>query len=150
MYSQKVHIGLNVGDVERSVNFYRAMFGMDPVKWKPGYAKFDIVEPPLNLTLNYSGEVMYKGALNHLGIEVQDTSQVLAAKKRFAEAGLATVDEMNVDCCFALQDKVWTTDPDGNRWEIFTVKIGDTRPELNATDKANSAKPSGCCQATTC
>ena len=57
---------------------------------------------------------------------------------------------MNVDCCFALQDKVWTTDPDGNRWEIFTVKIGDTRPELNATDKANSAKPSGCCQATTC
>ena len=90
MYSQKVHIGLNVGDVERSVNFYRAMFGMDPVKWKPGYAKFDITEPPLNLTLNYSGEVMHKGALNHLGIEVQDTSQVLAAKKRFADAGLLT------------------------------------------------------------
>ena len=150
MYSQKVHIGLNVGDVERSVNFYRAMFGMDPVKWKPGYAKFDITEPPLNLTLNYSGEVMHKGALNHLGIEVQDTSQVLAAKKRFADAGLLTIGEMNVDCCFALQDKVWVTDPDGNRWEIFTVKIGDTRPELNATDKANSAKPSGCCQATTC
>ena len=84
---------------------------MDPVKWKPGYAKFDITEPPLNLTLNCSGEVMHKGALNHLGIEVQDTAQVLAAKKRFADAGLVTVDEMNVDCCFALQDKVWVTDP---------------------------------------
>ena len=146
----KVHLALNVGGLEESVKFYRAMFGMDPVKWKPGYAKFDIAQPPLNLTLNYSVEVMHKGALNHLGIEVQDTAQVLAAKKRFADAGLLTVDEMNVDCCFALQDKVWVTDPDGNRWEIFTVKIGDTRPELKTTDKANSARPSGCCLATTC
>lgn len=150
MNSQKVHIGLNVSDVERSVNFYRAMFGMDPVKWKPGYAKFDITEPPLNLTLNYSGEVTRRGTLNHLGIEVQGTAQILAAKKRFTDAGLVTVDEMNVECCFALQDKVWVTDPDGNRWEVFTVKIGDTKPELNATDKTSSAKPSGCCQATTC
>ena len=146
----KVHVALNVGGLEESVKFYRAMFGMDPVKWKPGYAKFDIAEPPLNLTLNYSGAVKDKGALNHLGIEVEDTSQVLAAKKRFVEAGLATVDEMNVDCCFALQDKVWVTDPDGNRWEVFTVKIGDTRPELNAADTVSSAKPSGCCQAATC
>lgn len=143
----KVHVALNVGGLEESVKFYRAMFGMDPVKWKPGYAKFDIAEPPLNLTLNYSGKVKDKGAVNHLGIEVQDTSQVLAAKKRFAEAGLATVDEMNVDCCFALQDKVWVTDPDGNRWEVFTVKIADTRPELDAAD---IAELSGCCRATTC
>ena len=151
MNSQRVHIGLNVSDVERSVNFYRAMFGTDPVKWKPGYAKFDIAEPALNLTLNSGGEVTSRGALNHLGIEVQDTGEVLAAKKRFADAGLVTVDEMNVDCCFALQDKVWVTDPDGNRWEVFTVKIGDTRPELKAIDnKSNSVESSGCCQATTC
>ncbi|HEX9273450.1 MAG TPA: ArsI/CadI family heavy metal resistance metalloenzyme [Candidatus Binatia bacterium] len=146
----KVHLALNVGGLEESVKFYRAMFGVAPVKWKPGYAKFDIAEPPLNLTLN-EGEVINRGALNHLGIQVQDTAQVLAAKKRFADAGLLTVDEMNVDCCFALQDKVWITDPDGNRWEVFTVKIADTKPELNATDnKPNSARPAGCCQATTC
>jgi catechol 2,3-dioxygenase-like lactoylglutathione lyase family enzyme len=145
----KVHLALNVSGLEESVKFYRAMFGVAPVKWKPGYAKFDLAEPPFNLTLN-EGEVINRDGLNHLGIEVHDTAQVLAAKKRFADAGLVTVDEMNVDCCFALQDKVWTTDPDGNRWEIFTIKIGDTRPELNATDKANSAKPSGCCVAATC
>jgi catechol 2,3-dioxygenase-like lactoylglutathione lyase family enzyme len=149
--TKKIHLALNVNDVERSVKFYRAMFGTDPVKWKPGYAKFDIAEPPVNLTLNQGGEVTSKGALNHLGIEVKDTSQVLAAKKRFAQAGLVTADEMNVDCCFALQDKVWITDPDGNRWEVFTVKIGDTKPELNVTDnKTNPAQPPGCCQATTC
>jgi catechol 2,3-dioxygenase-like lactoylglutathione lyase family enzyme len=144
----KVHLALNVREFEESVKFYRAMFGTDPVKWKPGYAKFDLAVPPLNLTLNYGDEVASKGALNHLGIEVQDTAQVLAAKKRFAEVGLV-VDEMNVDCCFALQDKIWVTDPDGNRWEVFTVKIGDTKPELNATDNVvNTAQPSACCQTT--
>jgi catechol 2,3-dioxygenase-like lactoylglutathione lyase family enzyme len=143
----KVHLALTVSELEESVKFYRAMFGTDPVKWKPGYAKFDIAEPALNLTLN-EGEVINRGALNHLGIQVQDTAQVLAAKKRFAEAGLVTVDEMNVDCCFALQDKVWVTDPDGNRWEVFTVKIGDTKPELKMTgSQSNSGQPQGCCQA---
>ena len=147
----KMHVGLNVADVERSVKFYRAMFGADPVKWKPGYAKFDIAEPALNLTLNLSGQVAERGALNHLGIQVEDTAEVLAAKKRFTEAGLLTRDEMNVDCCFALQDKIWVTDPDGNRWEVFTVKIRDTRPELNASaGQADHTQPQGCCQASGC
>ena len=70
----KVHLALNVGGLEESVKFYRAMFGVAPVKWKPGYAKFDITEPPLNLTLN-QGEVINRGALNHLGIEVHDTAR---------------------------------------------------------------------------
>ena len=130
---QKAHIGLNVRNVDRSAKFYRAMFGIEPVKWKPGYAKFDIDEPPLNLTLNYSDKITDRGALNHLGIEVETTAAVLAAKERLQKAGLATQDEMNVDCCFALQDKVWVSDPDGNRWEVFTVKVGDTQPELQVS-----------------
>jgi catechol 2,3-dioxygenase-like lactoylglutathione lyase family enzyme len=150
MTINKVHVALNVSDVERSVKFYRAMFGTNPVKWKPGYAKFDITEPPLNLTLNFAGEVRNRGALNHLGLEVHCSDEVLAAKKRFTNAGLVTEDEMNVDCCFALQDKVWISDPDGNRWEVFTVKVGDTQPELNIGEGAASdARPSGCCQAAT-
>lgn len=143
---RKVHVALNVGDVERSVRFYRAMFGIDPIKWKPGYAKFDIAEPPLNLTLNYEGKINQRGALNHLGIEVATTSDLIAAKERFKQAGLAAVDEMNVDCCYALQDKVWITDPDGYHWEIFTVKVGDTRPELNIlAAKPDASQPLKCC-----
>jgi catechol 2,3-dioxygenase-like lactoylglutathione lyase family enzyme len=150
-FGSKVHIGLNVTDVERSVKFYRAMFGNDPVKWKPGYAKFDIAEPALNLTLNLAGSVREHGALNHLGIQVEDTAEVLAAKTRFTDAGLLTRDEMNVDCCFALQDKIWLTDPDGNRWEVFTVKIGDTHPELNANaGQSDRAQRQGCCQDSGC
>src|ERR687896_875442 len=93
-----VHVALNVSRFEESVKFYRAMFGVEPVKWKPNYAKFDIAEPPLNLTLNYEGEVKHQGALNHLGIEVPSTAEVLAAKERLQNIGLVTTDEMNVEC----------------------------------------------------
>lgn len=142
--SKKIHLALNVTDVNRSVEFYRAMFGLEPVKWKPGYAKFDITEPPLNLTLNHAGEIAGRGALNHLGIEVPGTADVLAAKDRLRQAGLTTSDEMNVDCCFALQDKTWITDPDGYRWEIFTVKVADTHPDV--TNKQAQNPTQTCCQ----
>ncbi|PYP88669.1 MAG: glyoxalase/bleomycin resistance/dioxygenase family protein [Blastocatellia bacterium AA13] len=128
----KVHIALNVTDVEKSVAFYSAMFGVKPVKHKPGYAKFDIAQPALNLTLNHVNEVPTAGALSHLGIQAPSTSMVLEARERLNSRGLTTSDEMEADCCYALQDKIWLTDPDGYRWEVFTVKIDDTRPELRA------------------
>lgn len=144
-HSQKVHVALNVRDVNRSAEFYRAMFGREPVKMKPGYAKFDVTEPPLNLTLNQDSQLKDRGALNHLGVEVGSTVDVLAARERLQQAGLATFDEMNVDCCFALQDKTWITDPDGNRWEVFTIKVGDTHPDLQAGD-SHLEPVSACCR----
>ncbi|SRR5581483_543149 len=145
---KKVHLALNVGDVKRSVEFYRHMFGVEPVKWKPGYAKFEIHEPALNLTLNQEGEIKSRGALNHLGIEVGTTAEVVAAKERLQNAGLVTLDEMNVDCCYALQDKVWIADPDGYRWEIFVVRVPDTRPDLHVPAQSTNDRSkdgSGCC-----
>ena len=144
---RKVHIALNVTDVNRSVEFYRAVFGLEPVKWKPGYAKFDVADPSLNLTLNHQDRIDGRGALNHLGIEVLSTEDVLAAKERLTKAGLITADEMNVDCCFALQDKTWITDPDGYRWEIFTVKVPDTQPDLGIDAAHKSGQqPQACCR----
>lgn len=143
--TKKVHVALNVHDVNRSADFYRAMFGLEPVKLKPGYAKFDVTEPALNLTLNQYGQLKDRGALNHLGVEVGSTAEVLAARERLQKAGLITFDEMNVDCCFALQDKTWVTDPDGNRWEVFTVKVGDTQPDLQAKDSSVEVI-SACCR----
>jgi len=57
---KKVHVALNVNSVARSVEFYRAMFCVDPVKWKPGYAKFAIDAPPPNLTLNFCDNISLK------------------------------------------------------------------------------------------
>jgi catechol 2,3-dioxygenase-like lactoylglutathione lyase family enzyme len=151
MNQLKVHVALNVNDLEESVKFYRAMFGAEPVKHKPGYAKFDIAEPALNLTLNYNGAVSSTGALNHLGIQVASTDEVLRAKARLEAAGLATFAEMGADCCYALQDKIWIADPNGYRWEFFVVKVADTKPELTfAVAPASGTDARSCCAPDCC
>ncbi|NET45628.1 ArsI/CadI family heavy metal resistance metalloenzyme [Okeania sp. SIO2B3] len=131
MSTLKTHIALIATNLEKSVEFYQALFGVAPVKYKPDYAKFDIANPPLNLTLNLEENVEPGGNLSHLGIQVSSSQEVATAIERFKVAGLSLFEEHETDCCYALQDKVWVTDPDGNRWEVFVVKVADTAPEKN-------------------
>jgi catechol 2,3-dioxygenase-like lactoylglutathione lyase family enzyme len=116
----KAHVALNVSDVKRSTEFYTELLGITPVIERKGYAKFDVQNPPLNLTLNQVAKVV-PGALSHLGLQVGATIDVLALRQRWIESGLITRDEMQTSCCYALQDKTWVEDPDGNRWEVFVV-----------------------------
>jgi catechol 2,3-dioxygenase-like lactoylglutathione lyase family enzyme len=123
----KAHLAVNVKNVEQSIEFYRKLFGIEPSKVRTGYAKFDVQNPPLNFTLNenaFSG----RGALSHMGIQVRSTEDVLITRQRWAEAGLLTRDEMQTSCCYAIQDKTWVRDPDGNEWEVFVV-LTDNLPE---------------------
>jgi catechol 2,3-dioxygenase-like lactoylglutathione lyase family enzyme len=117
----KAHLAINVKDVETSIEFYKKMFGIEPSKVRTGYAKFDVANPPLNFTLNQVpfGE---RGALSHLGIQVASTGDVLAMREQWRQSGLETRDEMDTNCCYAIQDKTWVFDPDGNEWEVFVVK----------------------------
>jgi len=116
----KPHVSLNVRNVKMSIEFYQKLFGIEPSKVRTGYAKFDVQNPPLNLALNES-TYNERGALSHLGIQVASTQDVLTTKSRWEEIGLITRDEMQTNCCYALQDKTWTRDPDGNEWEVFVV-----------------------------
>ena len=143
----KVHVALNTPRFEESVRFYRTFLGLEPVKLKPGYAKFDVAEPGLNLTLNASPD-RGVGALNHLGIQVQSTAAVRDAAERLKAEGLATFEEENTDCCYALQDKVWVTDPNGYKWEVFVVKVGDT--SVASSSVAGPSVDSSCCADTCC
>jgi catechol 2,3-dioxygenase-like lactoylglutathione lyase family enzyme len=122
----RVQLALNVADLEQSVEFYSALFGVQPHKRRPGYANFAITEPPLKLVLIEMPEEQ-RGhgtaqALNHLGVEVDTAAEVEAGAARLGEAGLATFDEKDTSCCYALQDKVWVHDPAGAPWEVYTVK----------------------------
>ena len=115
------HLALTVTDVTRSIPFYEALLGSEPAKVRDGYAKFEVADPALNLTLNQGERNGDLGAFNHAGIQVESTDDVLAARLRLQKAGLATFDEMETTCCYAKQDKIWVHDPDGTPWEIFTV-----------------------------
>jgi catechol 2,3-dioxygenase-like lactoylglutathione lyase family enzyme len=139
----KAHLAINVRNVERSVEFYRKMFGIEPSKVRTGYAKFDVQNPPLNFTLN---EVPFKdaGALSHMGIQVGSTGDVLSVRQRWASAGLVTRDEMQTDCCYATQDKTWVHDPDGNEWEVFVV-LKDNLLQNNLPENRAGAAGAACC-----
>jgi len=128
----KPHLAINARDVATSIEFYKKMFGIEPSKVRPGYAKFDVENPGLNFTLN---EVPFgeRGALSHLGIQVASTDDVLALRNLWAERGLEPRDEMQTSCCYALQDKAWVNDPDGNEWEVFVV-LKDNLSEAKSSD----------------
>lgn len=115
-----VHISLNVRDLDSSVDFYRRFFG-EPAKRKPDYAKFVTRDPEIHLALVPGLGTTARGALSHLGIRVGSTGEVDRWKSELRTRGLEVVDSERGNCCYALQDKFWLMDPDGNQWEIYTV-----------------------------
>lgn len=115
----RVQLALNVSDVDAAVDFYSRLFGVGPAKRRPGYANFAIDEPALKLVLIENADS--PATLNHLGVEVPSPGDVATAQARLSGEGMATTTQDNVSCCYAVQDKVWVSDPDGAPWEIYTV-----------------------------
>ncbi len=132
----RVQLALRVADLEGSIAFYSKLFGAEVAKRRPGYANFAITEPPLKLVLieGHQGEPT---VMDHLGVEVEETAQVTQAADRLDAAGLATFEEKDTACCYALQDKVWVHGPGGEPWEVYVVK-GDA-------DNLDKAAESVCC-----
>ena len=123
-----LHVSLNVSDLERSANFYRGLFG-EPSKEKPDYVKFVGADPEIHLALQPAGSKMICcGPLSHLGIRVGSSEEVERRRSALEARGFATEEEKGTTCCYARQDKFWIADPDGNRWEVYTV-LEDVEPE---------------------
>lgn len=129
------HLSLDVRNVPASVAFYRKVFGSDPQKQTDDYAKFDLTEPALNFSLVSTAGTVSR--VNHLGIEVRSADDMAAWKQRLQDEGILERVEDDIACCFARQDKLWFTDPDGNAWEVFTV--------LEQLPVSGPLKGSGCC-----
>ncbi|MER7674812.1 ArsI/CadI family heavy metal resistance metalloenzyme [Kitasatospora sp. NPDC096128] len=138
----RVQLALRVADLEGSVAFYSKLFDTEPAKRRPGYANFAIAEPPLKLVL-IEGEPDVETRLDHLGVEVETVEQVTAATSRVKDAGLATFEENDTSCCYALQDKVWVTGPGKEPWEVYVVKA-----DAATLGKSADGAPSACCTST--
>ena len=115
----RVQLALNVENIDEAVDFYSTLFGVGVHKRKPGYANFVIEQPPLKLVLFENPGAEER--LNHLGVEVLDEAGVSEATERLKAAGLADRVEDQETCCYATQDKVWSVDPQGMRWEFYRV-----------------------------
>lgn len=134
----RLQLALDVTDIDEAIAFYSKLFATPPAKTKPGYANFEIAEPPLKLVLFEGPE---GGRLNHLGVEAETVDEVLATESRLRAAGLGTTDVSDTTCCYATKTETWVTDPDGARWEWY-VKTGDS--EVMVQTPVASCGP-GCC-----
>jgi catechol 2,3-dioxygenase-like lactoylglutathione lyase family enzyme len=127
----RLQLALNVSDLDDAIAFYSKLFSTPPAKVRPGYANFAVADPPLKLVLIEHADARdtgQAGALNHLGVEVEEPAQVAQASGRLSGEGLDTLEQQGTTCCYAVQDKVWVEDPDATPWEIYTV-LADAPPE---------------------
>ncbi|MGH1341345.1 MAG: ArsI/CadI family heavy metal resistance metalloenzyme [Nannocystales bacterium] len=154
----RVHVAVAVSDLDRSIAFYERMFGLEAVKKRPGYAKFELSEPGLNFTLNETAQARPPGGVAHYGIEVPATSDVEAFARRVQSAGLESRPEDNVTCCHAVMDRIWMQDPDGHAWEVFAVTQSDVDSAPAAPPKvkvevevaSDPEQEKTCCEPTCC
>jgi catechol 2,3-dioxygenase-like lactoylglutathione lyase family enzyme len=151
MTSSRVQLALNVDDLEAATRYYRNLFGAEPAKTRPGYANFEITDPPLKLVLFENPGAA--SPLNHLGVEVASPADVAAAAVRFASAGLGHTMTEADRCCHAVQHKVWVDAPNVplGAWEFYAVLADD--PGRTSTDQADtccittSTATASCCAA---
>lgn len=116
----RFHLSLNVADLDRAVSFFRAFFGCEAAKCRADYAKFELNDPPLVLSLE-PYQATPGGNLNHLGFRVATSAALVDVQRRLELAGINTLREEGVECCYARQTKFWVHDPDGNMWEVYTL-----------------------------
>jgi catechol 2,3-dioxygenase-like lactoylglutathione lyase family enzyme len=147
----KMHVGINVTDLNKSIEFYSKVFNVEPLKVKQDYAKFLLDHPELNFTLNLKDEVS-GNQVGHFGFQVENLQEVLQHKERLEKLGFFAREEMDVTCCYATQDKFWVTDPDGNEWEFFYSKGDVESMEIDSACcttqpvKVEIKTSSSCCQ----
>jgi catechol 2,3-dioxygenase-like lactoylglutathione lyase family enzyme len=134
MKPDKAHVSINVSDLDRAVAFYRVFLAVEPAKHYKDYAKFELEEPPLVLSL----EPIYHRAadsFNHLGLRLRDPAAVIDVQGRLERAGVLSEREDDVECCYSRQTRFWLIDPDKNMWEVYAL-TGELphRGSLTASD----------------
>jgi catechol 2,3-dioxygenase-like lactoylglutathione lyase family enzyme len=115
----RIHLNLQVRDLERSIHFYEALLGAAPSKTRDDYANWRLDEPALHLALVHVPEHRNPTTGEHFGIELFADEDLDAWRRRVEAAGLTARREEAVTCCYAVADKFWVADPDGNEWEFW-------------------------------
>ena len=117
----------------------------DPAKVKHDYAKFELTDPPLILSLNVGGT---PGTVGHLGIRYADGGQVAKELARSKSEGLAPLEQEGVTCCYAKADKFWVRDADGVAWEMYALlEDAEAEPAPDPGLTQFLGKGGGCCAA---
>jgi catechol 2,3-dioxygenase-like lactoylglutathione lyase family enzyme len=115
---QRFHVSLAVADLDRSVGFYRCLFGREPVILKSDYAKWLLDEPAINFSLTPTSAA---GGIGHVGIQFDTLDELEGVRERLRDADVPGIGQSRAECCYAESDKIWARDPDGVVWEAFVT-----------------------------
>ena len=145
---KRMHINVGVDSIDKSVKFYSALFGAEPTKTKPDYAKWMLDDPRINFAISTKSG---KKGVDHLGVQVDDESELQELRQRLKSADLAIFDEGETVCCYAHSEKSWIRDPSGVAWEAFRTMddvqlfsgMGEVETPVN--DEAIERPKSACC-----
>jgi catechol 2,3-dioxygenase-like lactoylglutathione lyase family enzyme len=138
----RLHVHLHVRDISQSVAFYSTLFGSEPAKREADYAKWMLDNPRVNFAISTGGEA----GLSHLGIQVEDDASLAEATARAKSAAGSVLEEKSANCCYAVSDKAWATDPQGVRWETFRTTGDLTVYGVGADEtKTSLATTTDCC-----
>ncbi|HEY5237870.1 MAG TPA: ArsI/CadI family heavy metal resistance metalloenzyme [Rhizomicrobium sp.] len=143
----RLHVHLHVRDIAESVRFYNALFGAEPAKREFNYAKWMLENPRVNFAISTGGET----GLGHLGIQVESEAELEEVSARAKQAAGEVFVERGANCCYAVGDKAWATDPQGVRWETFhttgdltTYGVGQDELRIERTAPVEPAQASCC------
>jgi catechol 2,3-dioxygenase-like lactoylglutathione lyase family enzyme len=141
---KRFHVHVGVADLDQSIRFYSRLFGAEPSVRKLDYAKWMIDDPRLNFAISSRGGPQ---GVNHLGLQVDDATELVDLREHFAAADAASVvDQPGANCCYAKSDKHWVTDPQGIPWEGYHTL--DSIRFFSSDAPSEAAVPSGgCCSA---
>ena len=113
---KRMHVHVGVKSMEESVRFYSALFGAEPAKLKPDYAKWMLADPCLNFAISTRTE---KTGVDHMGLQVDDADELNTLREQMSAANMATHGDGETTCCYAKSEKSWVEDPDGIAWEAY-------------------------------
>lgn len=137
---KRMHIHIGVDNLPESIKFYSALFGVEPAKQKPDYAKWMLDDPRLNFAISTRSG---KRGLDHLGFQVDGEDELEAMRAQLRKADISLFNEGETVCCYAASDKSWLQDPAGIAWEAYQT-MGDAQlfSEQVATGEAACCSPS--------
>lgn len=140
----RIHVNLSVADLDKSIGFYTALFGTPPSKTREDYANWRLDEPGLHLALVHAPGAPKKASREHFGVELFEDAELDTWRSRVEAAGLTVRREEAVTCCYAVADKFWAADPDGNEWE-FWVRHEEAESMKGDSMPLVTGEPSSCC-----
>lgn len=134
---KRMHIHVGVKSLEKSIKFYSALFGAEPSKIKDDYAKWMLEDPRINFAISTS---VTKQGVDHLGMQVDDESELAEVRERMQKADMSVYDEGEAVCCYARSEKSWVKDTSGISWEFY-----QTMEDVQTFATVSDASDGACC-----